>query len=95
MYALDIVGRSTKTLLTVAANQARWNDLSTVLILCTKNVSPHLCSVCLHWLLTKFFFSKVVFPSQIAGAARFGAAAVVGVLWVTHPYGVMFHLFRS
>ena len=54
MYALDIVGRSTKTLLTVVSNQA----------------------------------SKVIFPAQIAGAARFGVVACVGVLWVTHPYGV-------
>ena len=54
MYALDIVGRSTKTLITVVSNQ----------------------------------LSKVIFPSQIAGVARYGTVAVAGVLWVTHPYGV-------
>ncbi|EKX40824.1 hypothetical protein GUITHDRAFT_113090 [Guillardia theta CCMP2712] len=33
---------------------------------------------------------KILFSQQIAGFARFGAAAGCALLWFTHPHGVNF-----
>eukprot|EP00284_Hemiselmis_tepida_P009839 CAMPEP_0174926090 /NCGR_PEP_ID=MMETSP1355-20121228/9706_1 /TAXON_ID=464990 /ORGANISM="Hemiselmis tepida, Strain CCMP443" /LENGTH=67 /DNA_ID=CAMNT_0016172099 /DNA_START=57 /DNA_END=256 /DNA_ORIENTATION=- len=34
--------------------------------------------------------SKVIFPAQLMGFARYGVVGTTAVLWFTHPYGVNF-----